>query len=327
MSWYQLDVKEVLQKLNTSEEGLTAEEVKARLPEYGPNIFAREEKTSKLKILFHQFKSPLIYILIIAGIVTVLLQEYVDAGVIMVVVILNAVIGYVQEFKAEESMRALKRMVLPKARVIREGREREIVSEELVPGDMVMIASGGKVPADLRLFRTIELKVDEAALTGESISVEKTTAPIKEENLTPGDQKNMAFTGTIVVSGRGMGVVVETGGNTILGQIAEEVRQVEVLKTPLQDKLERFAKFIGLFVIGFSVIILGVGIAYGEKISEMFMVAVATAVSAIPEGLPIAVTITMAIGVARMAPSPWPSVWPEWLEGEPSSENCLRWRL
>jgi magnesium-transporting ATPase (P-type) len=301
MSWYQLEVKEVLRKLKTSEEGLNDEEVAKRLSEYGPNVFAKEEKISKLKILLHQFTSPLIYILIIAGIVTMLLQEYVDTGVIMAVVILNAVIGYVQEFKAEESMRALKKMVLPKARVIREGREREIESKVLVPGDVVMIASGGKVPADLRLIRNIELKVDEAALTGESISVEKTTAVIKEENLTPGDQKNMAFTGTIVVSGRGTGVVVETGCNTILGQIAEEVRQVEVLKTPLQNKLERFAKFIGLFVIAFSVIVLGVGITYGEKISEMFMVAVATAVSAIPEGLPVAVTIAMAIGVARMA--------------------------
>jgi len=301
MSWYQLETKEVLQKLKTSEEGLTDDEARARLSEYGTNVFAREEKTSKLKILLHQFTSPLIYILMAAGIVTVLLHEYVDAGVIMAVVMLNAVIGYVQEYKAEESMRALKELVLPKARVIREGREREVPSGDLVPGDVVMIASGGKVPADLRLIRTIELKVDEAALTGESIPAGKVTAPIEEENLTPGDQKNMAFTGTIVVSGRGTGVVVETGFDTILGQIAEEVGQVEVLKTPLQEKLEKFAKFIGLFVIGFSVIVLGVGLSYGERLSEMFGVAVAIAVSAIPEGLPVAVTIAMAIGVARMA--------------------------
>lgn len=301
MSWYQLDIRETLQGLKTSEEGLTEQEAKERLSRFGPNVFAREEKVSKLKILLHQFRSPLIYILIIAGLVTLILQEYVDTAVIMGVVVLNALIGYVQEFKAEESMRALRKMVLPKARVIRDSREREIPSRELVPGDVVVITSGAKVPADLRLFRTIELKVEEAALTGESIPVEKTISLVEESNLTPGDQKNMAFMGTIVVSGRGTGVVVETGSRSILGQIAEEVRLVTVLKTPLQEKMERFAKFISIFVVGFSAVVFALGMAYGETISEMFVVAVALAVAAIPEGLPVAVTIAMAIGVARMA--------------------------
>ncbi len=301
MSWYQLDVKETFQELRTSEEGLTDAQVKERLAQYGPNIFAQEEKLRRLKILLHQFQSPLIYILIIAGIVTFLLREYIDTGVIMAVVILNAIIGYIQEFKAEESMRALKKMVLPKARVVREGKEKEITGEQLVPGDIVVMASGGKVPADLRLFKTIELKIEEAALTGESIPVEKTTSSIKEANLTPGDQINMAFMGTIAVSGRGRGVVVETATRTVLGQIAEQVREVSTAKAPVQDKLERFAKLIGIVVIGFSSAVFGIGIWMGAKVSEMFMVAVATAVSAIPEGLPIAVTVAMAIGVSRMA--------------------------
>ncbi len=301
MSWYQLDVKETFKELRTSEEGLTDAEVKERLAQYGPNIFAQEEKLRRLKILFHQFKSPLIYILIIAAIVTFLLREYIDTGVIMAVVILNAIIGYIQEFKAEESMRALKKMVLPKARVVREGKEKEITGEQLVPGDIVVMASGGKVPADLRLFKTIELKIEEAALTGESIPVEKMTSSIKEANLTPGDQINMAFMGTIAVSGRGRGVVVETGTRTVLGQIAEQVREVSAAKTPVQDKLDRFAKLIGIVVIGFSSAVFGIGVWLGEKASEIFMVAVATAVSAIPEGLPIAVTVAMAIGVSRMA--------------------------
>jgi Ca2+-transporting ATPase len=301
MGWYQLDVKETFQELRTSEEGLTDAEVKERLAQYGPNIFAQEEKLRRLKILLHQFKSPLIYILIIAGIVTFLLREYIDTGVIMAVVILNAIIGYIQEFKAEESMRALKKMVLPKARVVREGKEKEITGEQLVPGDIVVMASGGKVPADLRLFKTIELKIEEAALTGESIPVEKTTSSIKEANLTPGDQINMAFMGTIAASGRGRGVVVETGTRTVLGQIAEQVREVSTAKAPVQDKLERFAKLIGIVVIGFSSAVFGIGIWMGAKVSEMFMVAVATAVSAIPEGLPVAVTVAMAIGVSRMA--------------------------
>jgi len=301
MNWYQIDSKDSLRKLNTSEEGLTDKEVKERLLQYGPNKLAEEEKINKLKILLHQFTSPLIYILLIAAIVTFLLKEYIDTGVIMAVVLLNAIIGYIQEFKAEESVRALKKMIVPKARVLRGGIEKEINSLELVPGDIVLLSSGSKVPADLRLFRTIELKVEEAMLTGESIPAEKIISTIKEDNLTPGDQRNMAFMGTIVVSGRAKGVVVETGQRTVLGQIAKDVREVSAFKTPLQDKLERFARLIGFMVIGFSALVFLAGIMLGAKASDMFMTAVATAVSAIPEGLPVAVTITMAIGVARMA--------------------------
>lgn len=170
-----------------------------------------------------------------------------------------------------------------------------------MPGDVVLLASGTKVPADLRLLKTHELKVEEAMLTGESIPAEKSTSAIGEDNLTPGDQRNMTFMGTIVVIGRAKGVVVGTGGRTVLGQIAEKVRKTTSIKTPLQDKLERFAKLIGVVIVGFSIIIFGVGLFHGAKVSEMFMVAVATAVSAIPEGLPVAVTIAMLIGVARMA--------------------------
>jgi Ca2+-transporting ATPase len=301
LNWYQLGVKEVFDDFHTSEHGLSKEEVEKRLKHYGPNKLIEEEKISKLRILLHQFTSPLIYILLVAGIVTILLREYIDSGVIFSVVILNAVIGFIQEHKAEESVRALKKMVVPKAKVVRDGKEKEIHSEEVVPGDIVLLASGTKVPADLRLVHTIELRIDESMLTGESVPVEKTLAPIKEENLTPGDQRNIAFMGTIAVSGRAKGIVVETGHKTVLGQIAEKVKEVEVLKTPLQDKLDRFAKVIGFVVFVFSAIVFGAGIMFGVGVSEMFMVAVATAVSAIPEGLPVAVTIAMAIGVSRMA--------------------------
>lgn len=301
MNWYQSTVKEIFEKLRVSESGLSDSEIKERLLQFGPNKFIEEEKTNRLKILIHQFTSPLIYILLIAGVVTIFLKEYIDSGVIFAVVILNAIIGYIQEYKAEESVRALKKMVVPKAKVLREGKEKEINSEDLVPGDIVLLASGVRVPADLRLFKTIELRVEEAMLTGESLPAEKVTSPIKEANLTPGDQKNMAFMGTIVVSGRAKGVVVETGHSTVLGQIATEVREVAVVKTPLQYKLMRFAKLIGILVIAFSTLVFGLGVLLGGKASEMFMIAVATAVSAIPEGLPVAVTIVMAIGVARMA--------------------------
>ncbi len=301
MNWYQLPVKEVIQKLGTSEKGLTDEEAKQRLSQHGLNKLAEEEKINKFKILLHQFTSPLIYILLVAGVVTIFLEEYIDSGVIFSVVILNAIIGFIQEFKAEESVRALKKMVVPKAKVLRNGNEKEINSEELVPGDIVMLASGVRVPADLRLFKTIELRIDESMLTGESIPVDKITSLIREDNLTPGDQKNMTFMGTIVVNGRAKGLVVETGHRTFLGQIAKEVREVLEIKTPLQNRLMHFAKLIGIVVTAFSAIVFMAGTMLGEKASEMFMTAVATAVSAIPEGLPVAVTITMAIGVARMA--------------------------
>jgi len=301
VDWYQIGLKEVFQKLETSEKGLSEAEAKLRLTRYGPNKLVEEEKISRLKILLHQFTSPLIYILIIAGIVTLLLKEYIDSGVIFVVVILNAIIGFIQEYKAEESVRALRKMVVPRAKVLREGKEKEINSEELVPGDIVLLTSGAKVPADLRLAHTIELKIDEAMLTGESVPAEKITSTIKEDRLTPGDQRNIAFMGTIAVTGRAKGVVVETGQRTVLGQIAQKVREVSAIKTPLQDRLERFAKLIGIIVIVFSAVVFGTGIMLGAKAAEMFMIAVATAVSAIPEGLPVAVTIAMAIGVARMA--------------------------
>lgn len=301
MTWYQLSVKDVLQKLGSSEKGLSEVEVKKRLTQYGLNKLKEKEKINRIKIILHQFSNPLIYILIIAGFITILLKEYIDSGVIFAVIILNAIIGYFQEYKAEESVRALKKLVVPKAKVIRDGIEKEINSEELVPGDIVLLFSGNKVPADLRLIHTIELKIDEAVLTGESLPVEKSINLIKKENLTPGDQTNMAFMGTIVVSGRAKAIVVETGQNTILGKIAKEVEEAETVKAPLQDKIHRFAKSIGLIVLASSTLLFIIGILIGESVKDMFMTAVASAVATIPEGLPIVVTIAMAVGVARMA--------------------------
>ncbi|MCL7487245.1 MAG: HAD-IC family P-type ATPase [Desulfobulbaceae bacterium] len=301
MNWYQLGAKEALDRLDTSENGLSPEKAAKMFARHGPNKLVDEEKISRLKILLHQFTSPLIYILIIAGIVTLLLEEYIDSGVIAAVVILNALIGFFQEYKAEESVRALKRMVVPKARVIRDGREKEINSEELVPGDIVVLASGAKVPADLRLVHAIELRVDEAMLTGESVPAEKTTEPMSAENLTPGDQRNMAFMGTAVVNGRAKGVVTATGTGTILGNIAREVREISAVTAPLQEKINDFAKVIGLIVLGSSIFLFFTGYFLGESAKDMFMTAVAAAVATIPEGLPIVVTIAMAVGVSRMA--------------------------
>ncbi len=301
MKWYQLGVKEVMHNLETSENGISSQEAKQRLSRYGLNRLEEDKKISKLEIILHQFKSPLIYILLIAGVITIILGEFIDASVIFSVVIINAIIGYIQEFKAEESVRALKKMVVPKARVIRDGKEKEINSEELVVGDIVLLNSGTRVPADIRLIHTIELKIDESMLTGESVPAEKDIHPIKEENLTPGDQLNMAFMGTAVVMGRAKGVVVATGVNTVLGGIAKEVREAGITKAPLQEKIESFAKAIGLVVIVVSLILFVIGILLGESIKNMFLIAVAASVATIPEGLPIVVTIALAVGVSRMA--------------------------
>jgi Ca2+-transporting ATPase len=301
MNSYQLDINEIFTSLNTSEHGLTGVKVQERLKQYGPNKLAEEEKISKLKILLHQFTSPLIYILIIAAVVTAFLREYKDTGVIVAVLLINALIGYIQEYKAEKNVRALKKLVVARARVLRDGKELEIDSEDLVPGDIVFLASGFRVPADLRLFKSIELKVEEAMLTGESIPAEKITTAIPEDNLTYGDQRNMAFMGTVVVHGRGRGVVVGTGSRTALGRIAKDVKEVDVVKAPLQEKFDRFAQNIGLIILAASTLLFLLGILMGESAKNMFMTAVAAAVAAIPEGLPIVVTIALAIGVARMA--------------------------
>ncbi len=183
MKWYQREVEDILRKLETSVKGLTEAEAAERIQEFGPNKLAEEGQISRLKLLLHQFTSPLIYVLMIAAVVTFFLQEYKDTGVIVAVIVLNAVIGYSQELKAEKNVRALKKLIVPKARVIREGRELEIDSEGLVPGDLVVLSSGSKVPADLRLVKAMELRIDEAMLTGESLPAEKNPGTIREENL------------------------------------------------------------------------------------------------------------------------------------------------
>lgn len=301
MKWYQLDTKTVFTESGARPEGLTALEVEERLQRFGPNSLPEEEGLSRLKILLHQFKSPLIYILIVAAIVTAILKEYIDTGVIVAVVILNAIVGYLQEFKAETSVRALKNMVVAKARVLREGKEEEVPSQDLVPGDIVLLASGAKVPADLRLFEVNELRAEEAALTGESLPVQKTVNAIAEDHLTAGDQTNMAFMGTSIVNGRARGIVVETGRRTVLGQIARDVKELSVTETPLQRKIVRFAQFIGILVLGSAAAIIVLGLFLGMTLKELFITAVAAAVATVPEGLPIVVTVTMAIGITRMA--------------------------
>lgn len=301
MKWYRLPPEEIYRKLETSEKGLSEEEASKRLQHYGPNKLSEEEEINRFRIFLHQFTSPLIYILLIAGIITLALKEFIDAGVIFAIVIINAIVGYIQEYRAEKSVKALKKLVVSRAKVVRNDIEKEIKAEDLVPGDVVVLASGMKVPADIRLTQTVELKIDEAMLTGESFPAEKHAWALDEDGLTPGDQRNMAFTGTIVLSGRAKGVVVATGSNTILGTIARDIKEAATEKAPLQEKIDRFAKNIGFLVLGASTLLFVIGILIGESVKDMFMTAVASAVATIPEGFPIVITITMAVGVSRMA--------------------------
>ncbi len=299
MNYYQKKVEETLKFLKTSYNGLSEEEVKKRLSLYGYNILKEKKKKTSLQIFLSQFKDFLILILIIAAIISGFIGEITDTITIVVILLLNAVIGFIQEYRAEKAMEALKKLASPYTTVIREGKVKNISSEELVPGDIVILEAGKIVPADLRLIETYDLKIDESPLTGESVPVLKYIKPILEDNLSIGDRKNMAFKGTLVVYGRGKGVVVATGMETELGKIAQMVQEEES-KTPLQKRLADFGKKLGIGTIIICVVIFLLGIIRGEEPLLMLLTAVALAVAAVPEALPAVVTITLALGAKKM---------------------------
>lgn len=291
---------EVAQQLHTTEQGLSVEEVHRRLHQYGYNEIEKAKPVSIFQTILHQFQSPLIYILMVAAVVTFLLGDYIDSGVIAAVLILNAIIGFIQEFRAERAVRALMQLTAPQAHVLRGGKEYTVKSLELVPGDVVLLESGMRVPADIRLFQATALRVDESLLTGESVPVFKQVAPVPPE--TPlADRVNMLYSGTIVVSGRGRGYVVATGAQTELGRIAGQMREQRVDETPLQRRMRQFANTVGI-VIGIScVVVFALGLMLGHSFVDMLKVAMGIAVAAIPEGLPIVLTITLALRVSVMA--------------------------
>ena len=300
--WHTLAPGEVVEHWETNpEQGLSDEEARRRLEEYGPNEVEAGRTTPWWRILLKQFLDPLIYILIFAAVVALFFQEYIDAGVIAAILVINAAIGFFQELRARKAILSLAEMTAPKAQVMREGRSREIPSREVVPGDIVVLQSGVHVPADVRLVDARELSVDESALTGESISVGKQTEPIDDEHLVAGDQLNMAFSTTTVTRGRGRGVVVATGADTELGQIARSMREVVETKAPIQKKVRTLSHWIGAAIAVFTVIVGVVGWAQQRELTEIVGMAIAMAVAAIPEALPIVLTITLAVGVRRMA--------------------------
>ena len=298
---HDLPAHEVLLLLESDPHGgLAEDEAALRLARYGPNQLPRAPSAGPIRRFLRQMHNPLVYVLIAAGLVALFLGELVDASVIFGVVVINAIVGYLQESKAESALEALRSMVHTDARVVRGGVQRQVRSERLVPGDLVMLDSGDKVPADLRLVRESELRIDESALTGESLPVDKDEVVLP--SATPvADRRNMAYSGTLVTSGTGAGVVVATGGDTELGEIHRLVGSAKPLATPLTRKLARFSAWLTVVIVALAVVTFAVGVVRGEAADEMFTAAVALAVGAIPEGLPAAVTITLAIGVGRMA--------------------------
>ncbi len=299
--WHYLQTTEVLDLLETDlTKGLDTFEIKRRQELFGPNILSQKKGKGPFTLFLLQFHQPLIYILVAATIITAFLQEWVDAGVIFGVVLVNAIIGFVQESKAVKAIEALSRSMTNKATVIRANNKLQIPASELIPGDIVLLQSGDKVPADLRLLRCRELQIDESALTGESVPVKKQIGPSALDTVLA-DRNNMAYSSTLVTYGTGTAVVVATGDKTEIGRINELIATADILATPLTRKISHFSGILLWVILGLAGATFLVGSLRGEAMLDMFMAAVALAVGAIPEGLPAAMTIMLAIGVSRMA--------------------------
>lgn len=290
---------EVFKELNTNKNGLTEKEAEKRLQEYGPNEIKEGKKISPIKIFLNQFNSMVVYILIVALVVSLFIGEKIDAVVIGIILVLNAIFGFNMEYRAEKSIEALKRMASLKATVLRDGKEKQIDAKLLVPGDIIKLETGDKIPADSRIFEIINLETQEASLTGESTPVRKEVKALAEKT-SLADRINMVFSGTIITNGRGKAIVTGTGMQTEMGKIAKLIEEVEPEKTPLQKKLNQLGRFLGIVTIVISVIVFLGGVLKGGDVLEFFIVAVALAVAAIPEGLPIVVTIGLSIGTQRM---------------------------
>ena len=297
---HSLSIKDCLNVFSTHSAGLAPDVAAKRLNEYGPNMLPEPPRRSLLLRFLGHFHNVLIYVLIGAAIVTASLSHWVDTGVILAVVFVNAIIGFIQEGRAEDAMSAIRSMLAPHASVLRGGSRISIDAAELVPGDVVLLEAGDKVPADLRLLAAKGLRVQEAILTGESMAVEKATAPVtKDASL--GDRTSMAFSGTLIAAGTGRGVVVATGAQTEIGRISGLLGTVEVLTTPLVEQMDRFARWLTVLILLISMVLLVFGY-FVEHIafSDQFMAVVGLAVAAIPEGLPAVLTITLCAACPRL---------------------------
>lgn len=300
MNWHTKNINQIFNELNSSQNGLSLEEAKKRLQEYGPNELKAKKKKTPIKMFLNQFKDLMIIILIISAVIAGFLGKPIDSLAIIAIVILNATIGFLQEYKADKAIEALKRISMPSTNVIRDGKTITISANEVVPGDLVLLEAGQIVPADIRLIESVNLKIDESILTGESIAVEKNLKTLNETDIPIGDRKNMAYQGTTITYGRGFGIVVATGMNTEIGKIASLLQQDSDTKTPLQKRLDVFSKKLAAIILIISSIVFTAGIIRGEDVVFMLLTAISLAVAAIPEALPAVITITLAIGANKM---------------------------
>ena len=301
ITWHSLSREETLDKLQAPlEKGLSSKDAETRQEKYGPNELREGKKRTFWNMVIDQLNNFVIIMLVVAAIISAILGELVDASAIVAIVVLNTIMGVVQESRAEQALDALKKMAAPEAQVLRDGHRISIPARELVPGDIVFLEAGNFVPADLRLLEAVNLKVEEAALTGESVPVEKNATETLDANASLGDRINTAFSGTIVSYGRGKGVVISTGMNTQIGLIATMLQSVEEEQTPLQIKLDQLGKLLGYACLAISAVVFISGWLNGADLLESFMVAVSLAIAAVPEGLPAVVTISLALGMHEM---------------------------
>jgi P-type Ca2+ transporter type 2C len=305
VTWHALSSEEVLKKLDSGlEVGLTQEQAQKRLEKYGPNQLAEGKKTTFWEMIYEQLNNFVIIMLIVAAAISALLGEVVDASAIVAIVVLNTVMGVVQDSRAQQELEALKKMASPEAQILRDGHRVSVPARELVPGDIVFLETGNFVPADVRLIEAVNLKIEEAALTGESVPVQKNAASVIDSEASLGDRKNTAFSGTVVTYGRGKGIVISTGMHTQIGLIATMLQSVEDEETPLQKRLDQLGKTLGYATLVISALVFLSGLIEGgigrDNVLEMFMVAVSLAIAAVPEGLPAVVTISLALGMREM---------------------------
>ncbi len=296
-----LTASQVLELLDTPPEtGLSQAEAARRLAEHGRNELVESGLRNPWRILATQFIEVMVVVLMVAAAISLLVGDFKDAVVILIIVVLNAALGFSQEYRAERAMAALKQMVVPQVKVRRDGQVYEISARDLVPGDLFLLETGGAVPADGRLLESVNLRLQEAALTGESVPVEKTTEALAGEHAGVGDRRNMVFMGTAVTYGRGLGIVTATGMETELGHIATMIQDVEAEPTPLQRRMAQLGKGLAVAALALVGLIFAIGLLQGTDLTTMFMVAISLAVAAVPEGLPAVVTIALALGAQRM---------------------------
>ncbi len=299
MKWYKLSIPVIFESLVTSQHGLSSKSAEEKLQQFGRNELQEGKKKTIAGILLAQFKDVMILILLAAAIIAGVIGDLTDTIVILIIVLLNAVIGFIQEYRAEKSMQALKKMAVTQCRVLRDGNSTWLSASLLVPGDVVLLEAGNAVPADLRIIESKNLKIEEAALTGESHAIDKTIEVLEKDDLPLGDKKNMAFKGTFVNYGRGMGVVIATGMQTELGRIATLLQQAETL-TPLQQRMAAFGKKLSVLVLFLCIIFFVAGWIRGEDVVKLVLTSISLAVAAIPEALPAVITISLALAAKRM---------------------------